>query len=110
LIGAGTVISPIIKIVTTVAVLAAVYFFIVKPVLDTTETVAGSFDISESIGNVQGIGPEIQQQVRQAEKLQENAAKASQTQINRANKLLSCIADADNNVATIQTCHERYQP
>ena len=37
MIGAGTIISPIIKIVTTVAILAAVYFFIVKPTLDTTE-------------------------------------------------------------------------
>jgi hypothetical protein len=36
-IGAGTVINPIIKVVTTVAILAAVGFFIVKPVLDTTE-------------------------------------------------------------------------
>jgi hypothetical protein len=36
-IGAGTVINPIIKIVTTVAILAAVGIFIVKPVLDTTE-------------------------------------------------------------------------
>jgi hypothetical protein len=36
-IGAGTVINPIIKIVTTVAILAAVGIFIVKPILDTTE-------------------------------------------------------------------------
>ena len=39
MLGAGTVINPIIKIVTTVAVLAATYFFIVKPVLDTTDNV-----------------------------------------------------------------------
>ena len=37
MLGAGTVINPIIKIVTTVAILAAVGIFIVKPVLDTTE-------------------------------------------------------------------------
>jgi hypothetical protein len=36
-IGAGTVINPIVKIVTTVAILAAVGIFIVKPILDTTE-------------------------------------------------------------------------
>jgi hypothetical protein len=36
-IGAGTVINPIIKIVTVVAILAAVGIFIVKPVLETTE-------------------------------------------------------------------------
>lgn len=36
MLGAGTVINPIIKILTTVAVLAATYLFIVRPVLDTT--------------------------------------------------------------------------
>ena len=40
MIGAGTVINPIIKVVTTVAILAAVYFFIVKPSLDTTEKIS----------------------------------------------------------------------
>ena len=37
MIGAGTVINPIIKVVTTVAILAAVGLFVVKPILDTTE-------------------------------------------------------------------------
>jgi hypothetical protein len=36
-LGAGTVINPIIKIVTTVVILAATYFLIIRPVLDTTE-------------------------------------------------------------------------
>jgi hypothetical protein len=36
-IGAGTVINPIIKVVTTVVILAAVGIFIVRPILDTTE-------------------------------------------------------------------------
>jgi hypothetical protein len=45
MLGAGTVINPIVRIVTTVAILAAVYFFIVKPVLDTTDNVVNqSFD------------------------------------------------------------------
>ena len=45
MLGAGTVINPIIKIVTVVAILAATYVFIVKPVLDTTEsTIDRSFD------------------------------------------------------------------
>jgi hypothetical protein len=36
-IGASTVINPIIKIVTAVAILAAVGLFIVKPILERTE-------------------------------------------------------------------------
>ena len=48
MIGAGTVINPIIKIVTTVAILAAVGIFIVKPVLETTEkAVEGAITLSE---------------------------------------------------------------
>jgi hypothetical protein len=37
MLGAGTVINPIIKIVTTIVVLGATYLFIVKPILDTTD-------------------------------------------------------------------------
>ena len=37
MLGAGTVINPIIKIITTVVILAAVGIFIVRPVLDTTD-------------------------------------------------------------------------
>jgi hypothetical protein len=37
MIGAGTIINPIIKVVTTVVILGAVGLFVVKPVLDTTE-------------------------------------------------------------------------
>ena len=52
MLGAGTIINPIIKIVTTVVILGAVYLFFVKPALDTTkditdsvnESISGSFD------------------------------------------------------------------
>lgn len=62
MLGAGTVIGPILKIVTTVAILSAAYLFIVKPVLDTTDTVidrsldafAESFDgLDELPGQIQ---------------------------------------------------------
>lgn len=49
MLGAGTVINPIIKIITTVAILAAVGIFIVKPVLDTTENISSS--VNESVNN-----------------------------------------------------------
>jgi hypothetical protein len=40
MIGAGTVISPVLRIVTTVAIIAAVSIFVVRPILDTTEKVS----------------------------------------------------------------------
>ena len=43
MLGAGTVINPIIKIVTTIVVLGALYLFIVKPILDTTNNAFEEF-------------------------------------------------------------------
>jgi hypothetical protein len=48
-LGAGTVINPIIKVITTVAILAAVGIFIVRPVLDTTEKTIDS--VNDSVRN-----------------------------------------------------------
>jgi hypothetical protein len=56
-LGAGTVINPIIKVVTAVAILAAVGIFIVRPVLDTTDKAINS--VSEQVH-------EAQQQSQQA--------------------------------------------
>lgn len=39
MIGAGTFINPIVKIVTTIAILGAMYVFFVRPALDTAETI-----------------------------------------------------------------------
>jgi hypothetical protein len=51
MIGAGTFINPVLKIVSTVAILAAVYYFAIRPVLDTTEkafdTVNPAFESSQ---------------------------------------------------------------
>ena len=51
MIGAGTIINPILKVVTTVAILGAVYLFIIQPVLDTTEEISGN--VNEQIRNAQ---------------------------------------------------------
>ncbi|HEY8467805.1 MAG TPA: hypothetical protein VIL04_13495 [Solirubrobacterales bacterium] len=37
MIGAGTVINPLLKVITTVVILAAVYYFVIRPILETTE-------------------------------------------------------------------------
>jgi len=51
MLGAGTVINPIIKIVTTVVILAAVGIFIVRPVLDTTDKAINS--VNDQINDAQ---------------------------------------------------------
>ena len=69
MIGAGTIISPIIKIVTVVAVLAASYYFIVRPILDTTEDITNdvSGSISQSQQQSDQAAAEAEQQASQAE-------------------------------------------
>ena len=70
MLGAGTVINPIIKIVVTVVVLGAVYLFIVKPILDTTnnafDLVGSAFDdlpsgIQDQVDNAVGDVPDSDQ-------------------------------------------------
>ena len=109
MIGAGTIISPIIKIVTTVAILAAVYFFILKPTLDTTESITGN--INESINDsFDSFSPDVQQSVREAQRLQKQASKSSSAQIADATKLLNCINDASGDVGKISACNEKFSP
>jgi F0F1-type ATP synthase membrane subunit b/b' len=95
-----------------VAILAAAYFFIVKPALDTTEDISNNVNdsISQSFNGFDDLQPGIQQSVRQAEKLQEQAQQASADQIKRANKLLDCISDASGDVNAIQRCNTKFSP
>jgi hypothetical protein len=108
MIGAGTFISPLIKILTTVAILAASYFFIVKPVLETTDNaIDRGF---EQFDNFDEFGPNVQKSVREAQKLAQQQQAASNAQVDEANKLLECITDADGNVTVIQRCNQRFDP
>jgi hypothetical protein len=106
-IGAGTFINPLLKIVTTVAILGAAYLFIVKPVLDTTEEVSKGFNNSISRG--------FSQPQRQAER-QLRAAGVQSTKAKRitihakgdATKLLNCIQAAGGDVNRIEACGARF--
>jgi len=108
MIGAGTFISPLLKILTTVAILAAAYFFIVRPVLDTTEK---AFDtVGPAFEGFDEVGPSIRKSFRQAEQIQSQQAASSSAQIKEANKLLACINEANGDVNLIQRCNERFDP
>ena len=108
MIGAGTFISPLLKIITTVAILAAVYFFIVKPVLETTDN---AFDRSfDAIEGFDDFSPNVQKSVRKAQKLQAQQQASSNAQIEEANKLLTCITNASGDVTKIQVCNQKFDP
>ena len=96
MIGAGTIINPILKIATVVAVLAAVYFFIIKPVLDTTESAFDQFGEP-----FQNLPTQIQDDIDRALDITEN-----QTQ---ENALERCIDRALPNQQRVVRCVERFR-
>jgi hypothetical protein len=108
MIGAGTFINPLLKVVTTVAILAAVYFLIVRPVLDTTEnafeTASPAF---ESLNDVSG---QVRRSFRQARRIQAHQQASSTAQVDEANKLLDCITDAAGDVDKIERCNAKFDP
>jgi hypothetical protein len=105
MIGAGTFINPLLKIITVVAILGATYIFILEPVLDTTEDISDNLNnsISES---VQSTNEQIDKALRQSGAAQTvEIPQSSQDSIKEANKLLDCIQRANGNVDKIQRCN-----
>jgi hypothetical protein len=95
MLGAGTVINPIIKIVTTIIVLGAVYLFIVKPVLDTTNEAFDQFG-----GAFEGLPADFQEQVEGAfDEVDDDDTRK---------RLERCIKDAGTNTRRINRCVERF--
>ena len=113
MIGAGTVISPIIKIVTTVAILAAVYFFVVRPILDTTEDISGNVNRS-----VQQSQRQSAQQAREASAAEIDSARNSATSYGRsllagsqpwpegADAVLDCVKKAGDDIVALDKCEK----
>jgi hypothetical protein len=108
----GSLSSGIIRLLVTVGILAAAYFFIVKPVLKTTDnainstnqTIQKSFESSgfKELGkSMDGLGHEIRQKVRHSFHV---------TTANGGNpdKLLRCVQRAHGNVNKMQRCTRRF--
>jgi uncharacterized membrane protein len=132
MLGAGSFVSALLRVVGTVAVLAAVYFFIVKPVLHTTEKV--SHDVNRSVNRSfrqsQRQQARVQRQVRrstrqatrqasramrqagiQASQATNQVQKAvhGQTSVSglpaHAQKVIKCLQNANGDVTKLQKCH-----
>ena len=107
MIGAGTIINPIIKVVTTVVVLGAVYLFIVKPVLDRTEDV-----VNESTAQFRQSQAEAAQ--RSDEIALEHARSSAESYATSlrsswpaaAREISACIRDAGRNAVAMERCRE----
>ena len=112
MLGAGTFVSAIIRLVSTVAILAAVYFFIVKPVLNTTENVTNSIShtVNPALHSAQralrqsGVNPsKIKRQIRVS--IDQTTHHVDTSGLSKdAQRVLNCIEHANGDVNKIQNC------
>jgi hypothetical protein len=108
----GNLSAGIIRLLVTVGILAAVYFFIVKPTLSTTEKISNEVNVNVQKGfesaNLGEINKTIDDVNRQVEREIKKSFHASKRQGN-ADKLIRCIQRANQNVNRIQRCSERFR-
>ena len=110
MVGAGTFLNPLLKVVTTIAILAAVYFFLVRPILDTTEDISGQINNSVNRGLDQAA--KAQRQAHLAEKQaqqqgdQSFSIQASGLTLKQAQKIQNCVQNAGQDTAALQACGE----
>jgi len=108
----GNVTAGIIRLLVTVGILAAVYFFIVKPTLDTTEKISNEVNVNVQKGCEQSDLGDINRTIddvnRQVQREVKKSFRASKQQ-GDADKLIRCIQRAHQNVNRIQRCSERFQ-
>ncbi|HYG95690.1 MAG TPA: hypothetical protein VD741_01155 [Solirubrobacterales bacterium] len=96
----------------TVGILAAVYFFVVKPALDTTENISREVNSNVQKGfeqtDMRGINKTIDDVNRQVQREIRKSLRTSKQQ-GDADKLIRCIQRAHQDVNRIQRCSERFQ-
>jgi F0F1-type ATP synthase membrane subunit b/b' len=107
----GNLSAGIIRLLVTVGILAAVYFFVVKPTLDTTTKISHEVNVNVQKGfeqaNLGEIDKTIQNVNRQVQREIKKSLRQSQHH-GAANKLIDCIQRAHQNVNKIQRCNEKY--
>jgi hypothetical protein len=105
LIGAGTIINPIVKIVTTVVILGAIYLFFVRPILDTTEDVVreGTDQLRQGLANAQQSSDDFD--LNFAHDRAASFSDSLRTSWPAASReVRNCIREAGQNVGAMQRC------
>ncbi|HMI80461.1 MAG TPA: hypothetical protein VK480_01610 [Solirubrobacterales bacterium] len=98
----------------TVGILAAVYFFVVRPTLDTTEKISHEVNVNVQKSleetNVGDINSTIEDVNRRVQREIRKSIRSSQQQGNAGNadKLIRCIQRANHDVVKIQRCSDKY--
>lgn len=107
----GHATAGIIRLLVTVGILAAVYFFLVRPALDTTENISRETnqsiqkslqgnDLNDISGTIEDVNRRVQREIKKS-------FRASKRQGN-ADKLINCIQRVRPDVNKIQRCSERF--
>ncbi|HET9198554.1 MAG TPA: hypothetical protein VFN92_09920 [Solirubrobacterales bacterium] len=96
----------------TVGILAAVYFFLVRPALDTTEKISREVNVNVQKGFEETDFGEINKTIDDVNRRVQREVRQSLRQSQRqgdADKLIRCIQRAHHDVNKIQRCSERFQ-
>jgi len=97
----GNVTSGIIRLAVTAGILFCVYLFLLKPVLDTTNEAIKASGINEIGKSLQGLGPQIERQVKRS-------FKVTKAQGGNPQRLVKCVKRAHQDVARIERCTRRF--
>jgi hypothetical protein len=95
----------LVGLLVTVGILAAVYFFIVKPTTDTASHAIDSF--AEPLKQAEEQAAQAQQQLQQDAN---NGGPGTQSDLNQLDKLQRCVQKAHQDVNRLQRCAERFGP
>jgi len=107
----GNLSAGIIRLLVTVGILAAVYFFIVRPALDTTAKISHEVNGNIQKGFEQTNLGEIDKTINDVNRKVQREIKRSLRQSQHhgaANKLVDCIQRAHQDVHKIEHCTEKY--
>ena len=110
----GNFVGGLISLLVGVGMLAAAYFFIVQPVLDTTnkaidganKSFEKSFgpgaDVTDISGTIEDVNRKMQREIRKSLRAAKHAGGRS------SDKLIKCIQRARGDVHRIQRCTARF--
>jgi predicted PurR-regulated permease PerM len=101
----GNIGSRLVGLLVTVGILAAVYFFVIRPATDTANNAIDSF--SEPLKQAEQQAAAAQQQLQQDAK---NGGPGTQSDLNQLDRLQRCVQKAHQNVNRLQRCAERFGP
>lgn len=111
----GNLTTGIIRLAVAVGILAAVYFFAIRPVLDTTNKAIDSANESfrQSFAGQNAVQRQIQHNIRQTNRRVQRQITISFHKTRRGGgaspqQLLRCVQRANGNVNRIQRCAQKY--